>query len=211
KDIFGYMRREDLLIELSQDENTSTNFFKIMLASIPMGLFVVEKGRGFVNCNETGLKMIRSSYDVVMKTDPGQIFNEDLIDKVLTTGETILNQIYITDDFGILADYSPIVDEFNNVTSVMIIVQDLPKIEEMAMEIEYVKDLNADLNAILSTMYDEILVVNNEGEILRHSENILIDSWEVAKDNLIGENILKLEKEGVLSKSVTKEVLNKKK
>src|SRR5699024_4532438 len=142
--IWGFIQREDLLIELSQDENTSTNFFKIMLASIPMGLFIVEKNRGFVNCNETGLKMIRSTYDTVMKTDPKDIFSEELINKVFATGETILNQIYITDEFGILADYSPIRNEFNDIESVMIIVQDLPKIEEMAMEIEYVKDLNAD-------------------------------------------------------------------
>lgn len=211
KELYGFIQREDLLIELSRDENTSTNFFKIMLASIPMGLFVVEKDRGFVNCNETGLKMIRSSYDIVMNTDPGEIFSQHLIDKVFTTAETILNQIYITDDFGILADYSPIVNEFNEVESVMIIVQDLPKIEEMAMEIEYVKDLNADLNAILSSMYDEIIVVDNKGEILRHTENIIIDSWKVASESLLGENILKLEEDGVLSQSVTRKVLEQKK
>lgn len=209
-DVWGFIQREDLLIELSRDENTNTNFFKIMLASIPMGLFIVEKNGGFVNCNETGLKMIRSTYDAVMKTDPKDIFSEELINKVFTTGETILNQIYITDDFGILADYSPIRNEFNEVENVMIIVQDLPKIEEMAMEIEYVKNLNADLNAILSSMYDEILIVDSQGEILRHSDNVYNDNWEINHRNLIGENILQLEEAGILSKSVAEKVLEQK-
>ena len=59
-------------------------------------------------------------------------------------------------------------------------------VEEMAMEIEYIKDLNKDLNAILSSIYDEILVVNNKGELIRFSENIIRDFWNVDLKVLIG-------------------------
>lgn len=209
-EITGYIQREDLLIELSTGKSKSTNFLKIMLASIPMGLFIVDENEKFVDCNETGLKMIRHTYDAVMNMNPGDIFNESIIKKVFTTGETILNQIHVAESFGILADYSPIFNEINEITGVMVIVQDLPRVEEMAMEIEYVKDLNADLNAILSSMYDEIIIVNNKGDILRHSKNLQIDSWEKAPNNLIGKNILKLEDDGLLSQLVTRRVLKEK-
>src|SRR5699024_7250070 len=148
----------------------------------------VNKNKGFVDCNQTGLRMIRSSYNTVMQTKPGDIFSEKIINKVFTTGEPILNQIYITDDFGVLVDYSPIINAYNEIDGVMVIVQDLPKIEEMAMEMEYVKNLNSDLNAILASMYDEILVVNNQGEILRHSDNFLTDLWKDMPGVLVGKN-----------------------
>ncbi len=38
-------------------------------------------------------------------------------------------------------------------------------VEEMAMEIELIKSSNKDLNAILANIYDEILVVNQKGEL----------------------------------------------
>src|SRR5699024_6343060 len=76
---------------------------------------------------------------------------------------------------------------------VMVIVQDLPKVEEMAMEIEYVKDLNTDLNAILASLYDEILVVDYEGTILRSSENFLSSTEGTLPEEVVGKNIFDLE------------------
>lgn len=208
----GYINRVDALIELFRQENTNTDIFKVILSSIPMGIFIVDSERKIVNCNESGLKMIKSSYEKVMRAKSGDIFNEEHIDTVFSTGETLLNQIHIKDDMGVLVDYSPIRNDNNEVDGLIIIVQDLPMVEEMAMEIEYVRDLNTDLNAILATMYDEILVVNKEGKLLRHSESLIHDFWGV-KDikELEGKNLLEIEKSGVYNPSIVRPVLEKKK
>src|SRR5699024_6434752 len=123
---------------------------------------------------------------------------------------TILNQIRITDEMGVLVDYSPIETSNGNVEGAIIIVQDLPMVEEMAMEIEAVKNLNSDMNAILSTIYDELVVVDHTGNILRHSENYIRDFWKGELNELVGKNILDLEKKGDISPSITKLVLEKK-
>ncbi|UTR10175.1 sigma 54-interacting transcriptional regulator [Evansella sp. LMS18] len=208
----GYIHRVDALIELFRQENTNTDIFKVILSSIPMGIFIVDSERKIVNCNESGVKMIKSSYEKVMEAKIGDIFNEEHVDAVFSTGETLLNQIHITEDMGVLVDYSPIWNEHNQVDGLMIIVQDLPMVEEMAMEIEYVRDLNTDLNAILATMYDEILVVNNDGKLLRHSESLIPGFWGV-KDikELEGKNLLEIEKSGVYNTSIVRPVLEKKK
>ncbi|WP_158737938.1 sigma 54-interacting transcriptional regulator [Alteribacillus sp. YIM 98480] len=205
----GYMRREDLLVELFRQENQNSNLLKTMLSSIPMGIFVVDKEKKFVNCNEAGLKMINSSYEKIMGADAEVIFNNDHLEKVFISGETVLNQIQFTNDMGILVDFSPILNNDGQVDGIMIIVQDLPMVEEMAMEIEYVKDLNADLNAILTSMYDEILVVNHKGEILRYSDNFISDFWETDLKELLGENLLALEDKGEFSPSVARLVIDR--
>src|SRR5699024_5484182 len=138
----GYIRREDLLIELLKEEDNHTNLLKIMLASIPMGIFIVNTDSKIVNCNEAGLRMIKSAYDQVMNADAREVFDSEKIEQVFETSKALLNQIHITDDLGVLLDYSPIFDTFENLEGLMVIVQDLPKVEEMAMEIQYVKDLN---------------------------------------------------------------------
>ncbi|MGP4081750.1 sigma 54-interacting transcriptional regulator [Pseudalkalibacillus sp. R45] len=211
-EFIGYIRREDALVELFRQDNQNINLLKVMLSSIPMGVFVIDSDKKIVNCNESGLKMIKSTYQQMINLPAGKTFNQSHIDQAFSTGETLLNQIHITDEMGLLVDYSPILNEKKQADGMIIIVQDLPMVEEMAMEIEYVKDLNTDLNAILATMYDEILVVNKNGELLRHSENFIPDFWGVDNlEELVGKNLMEFEAKGIFSPSVARLALDKKK
>lgn len=208
----GYIRREDVLAMLfKQDSWGSLDLLKIILTSIPMGIFVVDREKKIVNFNESGLRMIKMTADAVMNKYAGSIFRDEHIHSVFSSGEMILNQIQLSDKMGVLVDYSPIVDLNEQVEGIIIIVQDLPMVEEMAMEIEHIKNLNKDLNAILSTIYDEILVVNKAGELIRYSESYIADFWGVELKNLIGKSLLTLEEKGLFSPSVTRLVIEKKK
>ncbi|WP_339194590.1 sigma 54-interacting transcriptional regulator [Aeribacillus sp. FSL W8-0870] len=208
----GYIKREDALAELFKHDGVkSFDLLKIILTSIPMGIFVVDREKNIIQCNDSGLKMIRMKSEDVLGKKAEQIFNGDHINRVFSTGDTILNQIQISDHVGVLVDYSPIIDYNDEVEGIIIIVQDLPMVEEMAMEIEHIKNLNKDLNAILSTIYDEILVVNNKGELIRYSESFIPDFWGVQLKDILGKNLVELENKGLFKPSVTRLVLEKKK
>ncbi|OQD30262.1 sigma 54-interacting transcriptional regulator [Bacillus toyonensis] len=210
-ELIGYIRREDVFAELFKQENQSVDILKIILTSIPMGIFVVDREKKIVNCNESGLKMIKSTPERVMNVPAEQIFNEGHINNVFATGKKILNQLQITNEMGVLVDYSPIPNFDGNIEGMVIIVQDLPMVEDMAMEIEYIKDLNKDLHAILSSIYDEILVVNHKGELIRYSETVINDFWGSNLKDLLGKNLLDLEQKGLFSPSVTRLVLEQQK
>ncbi|PGO34056.1 Fis family transcriptional regulator [Bacillus cereus] len=210
-ELTGYIRREDVFAELFKQENQSVDILKIILTSIPMGIFVVNREKKIVNCNESGLKMIKSTPEKVMNVPAELIFNGEHINNVFTKGKTILNQLQITNEMGVLVDYSPIPNFDQSIEGMVIIVQDLPMVEDMAMEIEYIKDLNKDLHAILSSIYDEILVVNHKGELIRYSETVINDFWGSNLKDLLGKNLLNLEKKGLFSPSVTRLVLEKQK
>lgn len=208
-ELIGYLRREDMLVGMFREENKNINILRMLLASIPMGIFVVDHDQRIVNCNESGLSMIRSEINRVMGVKASDIFNEKHLNRVFSTGTTILNQIHITNEMGVLVDYSPIESSKGNIEGAIIIVQDLPMVEDMAMEIESVKDLNRDMNAILSTIYDELLVVDNKGTLIRHSENYIPDFWKGELKELVGENLLDFETRGFFSPSVARLVLEK--
>ena len=210
-ELLGYIRREDVFAELFKQDNKSVDILKIILMSLPMGTFIVDREKKIVNCNESGLKMIKSTAEKVLNVPAEQIFNGEHIDNVYATGKTILNQLQITNEMGVLVDYSPIPSFDQSIEGMVIIVQDLPMVEDMAMEIEYIKDLNKDLHAILSSIYDEILVVNHKGELIRYSETIINDFWGGDLKDLLGKNLLDLERKGLFSPSVTRLVLEKQK
>lgn len=208
----GYVKREDVLALLfKQEPHGSVDLLKVILTSIPMGIFVVDREKKIINFNESGLRMTKLTSEDVSGKPADSIFHGGHIHQVFASGQTILNQIQITDTMGVLVDYSPIFDFHNEVEGIIIIVQDLPMVEDMAMEIEHIKNLNKDLNAILSTIYDEILVVNHKGELLRYSETFLSDFWGVELKELTGKNLLELEGEGLFTPSVTRLVLEQKK
>ncbi|PFN10119.1 MULTISPECIES: sigma 54-interacting transcriptional regulator [Bacillus cereus group] len=210
-ELTGYIKREDVFAELFKQENKSVDILKIILTSIPMGIFVVDREKNIVNCNESGLKMIKSTLEKVMNVPAEQIFNGEHISNVFATGKAILNQLQLTNEMGVLVDYSPIPSFDQTIEGMVIIVQDLPMVEDMAMEIEYIKDLNKDLHAILSSIYDEILVVNHKGELIRYSETVINDFWGSDLKDLLGKSLLDLEKKGLFSPSVTRLVLEQKK
>lgn len=209
--IMGYIKREDLLVALFKDEGQNTDLLKTILTSIPMGIFVLDHQRRMINFNEAALRMTKRSSSDVINKPAKNIFNGKDIDRVFKTGETILNQILVRGQVGILADYSPILNPDRKVNGIVIVVQDLPMVEEMAMEIESVKNLNADLNAVLSSIYDEILVLNEEGKLIRCSETMTPEYWNINFKKLIGKNLLQLEKEGLFHPSVIQHVIENKK
>ncbi|ERI09685.1 sigma 54-interacting transcriptional regulator [Aneurinibacillus aneurinilyticus] len=209
-EVCGYLRREDILIELLRQDNHHIDLFRTILSSIPMGIFVVDRQGNIVNYNDEGLRMIRWEKEQLHNRPAKDIFGSEHIDRVFATGDTILNQLHLRPEMGILADYSPILTPEHEVKGVIIVVQDLPMLEDMAMELDYVKDLNTDLKAILSTIYDEILVVNPKGELLRFSDNNVINFRQGDLKDLVGKNLLELEDKGIFKPSVTRLVLEQK-
>ncbi|MFT9849730.1 sigma 54-interacting transcriptional regulator [Aneurinibacillus sp. REN35] len=208
--VCGYLRREDILIELLRQDDHNIDLFRTILSSIPMGIFVVDKQGAIINYNDEGVRMIRSEREKLHNRPAHEVFGAEQIERVFTTGETILNQLHLRPEMGILADYSPILTPDHEVKGVIIVVQDLPMLEEIAMELDYVKDLNKDMKAILSTIYDEILVVDAEGKLMRFSDNDEINFRQGDLRELVGKNLLELEDKGLFKPAVTRLVLEQK-
>lgn len=74
-----------------------------------------------------------------------------------------------------------------------------------------VRDLTTDLEAIVDSIYDEVLVVDAFGTVLRVSSRSTNNLWGVNLQSVIGENILDLEEKGWFKPSVTRRVLEEKK
>jgi transcriptional regulator with PAS, ATPase and Fis domain len=77
-------------------------------------------------------------------------------------------------------------------------------------DIEQLRELNTDLQAILASIYDEILVVDPQGNIIRVSDHFLENVWNLELHEIIGRNILDMEKRGLIKPSVIRHVLENK-
>jgi transcriptional regulator with PAS, ATPase and Fis domain len=207
----GYLQREDILYFLLKKKSNGSDWIRSLLNSIPMGIIITDFYGRIKNFSSQTLRMLRMVSDELRMKHIGEVLDKELFIKVQEHGETILNQIIVNEKFGVLADFGPIRNNQGTVTGAIIVLQDLPYIEKMAMEFEYVKNLNTDMEAILTSIYDEILVVDKKGVLLRYSGNLIKDFWELDKEQLIGINLMELENEGTFFSAIVKMVLEKKK
>lgn len=83
--------------------------------------------------------------------------------------------------------------------------------QQLLNEKNELEQWNEDLNLMLSSVYDEILIVNSKGELIRYSEHIISDFWNLNLKDLLYKNILELEDKGMFKPSVTRLVLEQKK
>src|SRR5699024_6463049 len=65
----GYIRREDLLVELLRQEGTNTKLVRVMLTAIPMGVFVIDHERQVLRRKQAALRMIRQAAEDVNNHD----------------------------------------------------------------------------------------------------------------------------------------------
>lgn len=207
--IEGYLQREDVLYYLLTSKSSGTDWIRSLLNSIPMGIIITDTYGRIENFSEEVLRMLRMKPEQLREKQVGDLLEQDAYSKAIKHGETLLNYIIIKDEFSVLADIGPIRNKKGIVTGAIIVLQDLPYIEKMAMEFEYVKNLNVDLQAILSSTYDEIIVLSKKGTLLRYSGNLIKDFWETDKEQLIGINLMELEHEGTFFSSIVKKVIEK--
>ncbi|MFD2611031.1 sigma 54-interacting transcriptional regulator [Paenibacillus gansuensis] len=206
----SYLRREDILYFLLTEQSTGSDWIRSLLHSIPMGIIIADLHGRIENFSSETLRMIRFEPDELRKEHAGELLDREIFDKVILNGEVILNHIIVNERIGVLADFGPIRNSHGHVTGVIIVLQDLPYIEGMAMELEYVKNLNMDLQAILSSIYDEILVVDDQGILLRYSGKLITDFWEFQHGPVIGTNLMEHEREGSFFTSIVKMVIERK-
>jgi len=206
----GYLNREDILYYLLTNQSAHTDWIRSLLNSIPMGIIIADVHGRIENFSSEALRMVRVTADELRRQRVGELLDPDIFLKVVENGEAVLNHIIVNDRIGVLADFGPIRNRHGNVTGAIIVLQDLPFIEKMAMEMEYVKNLNTDLQGILSSIYDEILVLDAKGVLLRYSGNLIKDFWEINKEQLIGLNLMELEHEGTFFSAIVKMVIERK-
>ncbi|WP_017727713.1 sigma-54-dependent Fis family transcriptional regulator [Halalkalibacterium ligniniphilum] len=86
------------------------------------------------------------------------------------------------------------------------------QLEEAVKELEFVRDLNNDLQAIYSSANEQIMVTNHQGEIIRLAGTFLADFWNgYSAKQLVGQNIIQLEKDGYFQPNIIALCIKRKK
>ncbi|PWI56899.1 hypothetical protein BM613_11285 [Sulfoacidibacillus thermotolerans] len=189
-----YITREDFLLSLMSDADQSKmGWLHSLFSSIPKGLMVVNLEYTVVNSNAESIRMLCTTPQQMIGRRLDELLGSSPFQQVQLTQIPLLNQLITlpNNQGAVLVDFVPLI-EGGVMTGFALVLQDLPTVNSMAMELDSVKNLNADLETILSTIYDEIIVVDREGRLLRASAHYIETHWERAPKEWIGEQIFQV-------------------
>ncbi|RXT06405.1 sigma 54-interacting transcriptional regulator [Ammoniphilus sp. CFH 90114] len=83
--------------------------------------------------------------------------------------------------------------------------------EEAVQELEFVRNLYSDLQAVYSSSHEQILVVNPEGKIIRLAGSFLKEFWMLdSSDDVIGQTVKQFESRGIFQPNIVELCLKKK-
>ena len=158
--------------------------------------------------NEAAVALVGARRDVLGKLIgdlvPG---SGDAYREIVRTGNPQLGVRSETPGGTVIADRNPVRDG-GAVVGVVSVFKDLSRYETAAKELQAYKDLAKQLDTVIHSSYDGLYIANGNADGLFFNEAYLRVSGLEAKD-VAGKNMRELVRKGTISRSVTLEVLAK--
>ena len=159
--------------------------------------------------NKSAEKFFGKKFEDVYNKKIEDFYPESRLSRVALSGTSeILQKIRIKDNY-FLSNRSPIVDKNNSVIGAVAILQDISELELISDELNRVKALNQEFDAIFESSFDGIWLSDGDGKVLkmnRACEKI----FGFARDELIGKYPADMLEKGVYSRSSAVRAIEKK-
>ncbi|HQG02589.1 MAG TPA: PAS domain S-box protein, partial [Fervidobacterium sp.] len=133
-----------------------------VLDSIIEGIIIVNKDANVVYVNKNASKLLGLSSDILGK------YVEDVVENtrlhiVVRTGLPEIDQLQRTENAVIITSRLPIKDERGEIIGAVAVFRDITSIRKLAEEITNLKEVEAQLKAIIDSTNDAISVADENG------------------------------------------------
>lgn len=173
------------------------------------GILVVDDRQIIIFANRAVAEVIGASINNLVGRRITEVIPNSLIPQVLESCLPLYGEKVVINNTTVIANYSTIV-EAGIVQNVVCVFQDLSSIEHLNQELNSVRQLFLELEAIINSSYDGIFITDGNALVLR-----LNDAYErisgLKASELIGKTMHQLVKEGYYDQSVTLQVMEQRK
>jgi len=188
--------------------NISLEYDTIINSAHNMIVSVDEKGMIKI-WNSSAAKLLgRKAEDVIGKNILEVLPESDLLDIIQTGKVEPLKKVKLNDRFFI-SNRSPIKKD-GKIIGAVAVLQDISDLEKVSRELNYVKELNEELDAIVESSFDGLFITDGQGITLRYNKAFELLTGINAHEYL-GRSVEDIRKNGIISDPVTCYVLEQKK
>lgn len=144
--------------------------------------------------------------DAIGKNIAEVLPGSDLIN-IVTTGEKEAVKKVKLHDRWFMSNRSPL-KKGGKIIGAVAVLQDISDIEKMSGELNYVKELNEELDAIVESSYDGLFITDGKGKTLRYNK-AFEQLTGISAVEYLGKGVDEIKRDGIISDPVTNHVLEK--
>jgi TyrR family helix-turn-helix protein len=167
----GVITKSDLAGILGEKYFTHNPYLKAIFDSLQNdGILVIDKNAKLLYCNAFAEKIMRISFSETIGRRIQEIFNDDLLLRVLQTGQPEEGGKKEVDGLIMTSRGFPILKN-GVVFGAFGVFQDISDKENLKKELARIEALNKELNGIIDSSYDGLVITDAQGKLLRISRS----------------------------------------
>jgi PAS domain S-box-containing protein/TyrR family helix-turn-helix protein len=207
--IVGILTRGDIAKAFFNSyNNISLELDTIINSAYNLIVSIDEKGLIKV-WNRSAEKLLgRTAEEVIGRSIQDILPTSDLMDIIETGRVEPMKRVNLNDRW-FMSNRSPILKD-GKIIGAVAVLQDISELEEMSRELNYVKELNEELDAIVESSFDGLFITDGKGMTLRYN-NAFAQLTGINRYEYVGRSVEDIKRDGIISDPVTFSVLEQKK
>lgn len=207
--LVGILTRTDILRAFEHQTRKTISQLDAILQSTYHGIVAIDLTGHVMSINQAAERLLGISPNDVIRTSIDELISDHALLELLLSLE---KKRMVRLDYGgrkLLINHTPIVTDEGKKIGMASVMQDITELEGISQELTAVQKLNRELDTIIESSHDGIVVVDRNG-VIRHFNQAFSRMTGVPAQEAIGTLEEELERTGVISQAVSKLVLEKK-
>jgi PAS domain S-box-containing protein len=207
--IIGIVNSKDYAPQVSHYWQEKLKKFFAVINSAKNGILAIDNQGKILIANPVVEQMVGKSRAELLGADVRKVIPGTRLLEIVESGKALLGQRFVFPTYSVITNYAPIMVD-NHVMGAVSIFQDISIVEDISMELDYVKGLMQELEAIINSSYDGMFITDGQGVVLRINQ-AYEDITGIKLNEIIGKNMKGLVEVGYYDQSVSLLVMEQQK
>ncbi|WP_312561590.1 sigma 54-interacting transcriptional regulator [Anaerospora sp.] len=164
--VVGIVTAARLMRMLKKNLNEFKDQFSAVINSAQNGILAVDSQGRIIIANRAVEEILELQNSNIIGHPVTEVIANTLMPVILESGKPLLGQKISLGKTMVMANYSPIISD-NEVVGAVSVFQDISLLENTSSELNYVKGLMYELEAIINSSYDGMFITDAKGNVLR--------------------------------------------
>ncbi|MED0681331.1 sigma 54-interacting transcriptional regulator [Aneurinibacillus thermoaerophilus] len=208
--LVGILTRTDILRAFEHQTRKTISQLDAILQSTYHGIVAVDLTGHVLSINQAAERLLGISQKNMIRTSITELVSDKTLLNLLLSLE---KQHMVRLDYGgrkLLINHTPIVTDEGKKIGMASVMQDITELEVISQELTAMQKLNRELDTIIESSHDGIVVTDRNG-VIRHFNQAFSRMTGLPAYEAIGCKEEELERRGIISQAVSRLVIEKKK
>ncbi len=204
----GFLTKSDIMQALHEIIGSISSRYETIIHSAYNPIVTVDCNGIIDMWNQAAERVTKIKARDVLQHHINEIVPESRLMEIIATGKTEYGIKINVAGVTLITNRAPIIKE-GKISGAVAILYDITELEKISKELVSVKTLNRELDAIIESSFDGLYITDGDGYTLRINKAVERITG-IGEDQLVGKHMQEIVDEGILSRSASLMVMDKK-